>query len=84
MPPSEFLVPMPPPPLLLETAPSLAWSLERTERMAAAQSLAWLLMHFAAWMHQGDMAHSPPVCSQGTSNHVLTGMTKMVSGLVRC
>ena len=34
--------------------------------------------------HQGHMSHSSPVSSQGASNHVQTGMTKVVSGPVRC
>ena len=61
MPPSEFLVPMPPPPLLLGTAHSRAWPLERTECMAAAQSLDWQLMHGLLVWPKCHVEHSLPV-----------------------
>ena len=77
MPLSEFMAPSPPPPLLLATAQSLAWSLERTECKAAAQSLAWQLMHGLLVWPKGHVYHSLPVrpgtAQLCTDRHVQSG-----------
>ena len=78
---SLALLPPPPPPLA--TAGSLLWLLERTDAAGCRRVTPLTAQQQLQEMHQGYMSHSPPVCSQGTTNSVLTGMTKVVSGLVR-
>ena len=76
------LAPLPPSPPLASAGP-LLWLIVRTDAAGRCRVASLTTQQLLQYTHQGNMSHAPPVCSLGTTNSVLTGMTKVVNGPVR-